>query len=203
LNAIIAAIAFQDYLARSGGVSAMRAACLLAFPMLFPACFLPAKVAASVREWREIPRLEDEFTKGVALLKAATAPVVCENLLMCYRAGKIPAFDPSFVMDQIVVGRINECEIVDMVETQRLSTVEFGDADVPAPATRQRFTKLFRQTVAERYRIALRTPEFSIAVPAGGLQSSPGGGMACAKVQRSGAAIPAERPRVEGAIGNP
>jgi hypothetical protein len=190
LDAIIVVIAFRDLFARRGSGSAMVAALLLAVPMLFPLCLLPGRVSASMREWHELPRLQDEFARGVSLLRSPASPILCENLLMCYRAGEPSAFDPFFVLDQIKTGRINECEILDLVESQRLGAVEIGDMDAPEPATRLRFTKPFMQALSRRYKVVLRTPRFTILMPADGPQLPAATGMPCVKAPGIGTATP-------------
>lgn len=173
LDAIIVVIAFRDFFAQRDSGSPAVAALLLALPMLFPLCLLPGKVSASFSEWHALPRLQSEFAKGVSLLRNSALPVLCENLLMCYAAGKPSAFDPFYVLDQIQMGRLDGCRIVELVESQRLGVVEIGDTDVPAPATRRRFTGPFMQALAQRYKVVLRTPELAIWMPAEAAQSPP------------------------------
>jgi len=186
LDAIIVVIAFGDYFARRGDRSAGTAALLLALPMLFPLCLLPSRVSASMREWRALPQLQDEFERGAGLLKDAASPVLCENLLMCYRAGKPSAFDPFFVLDQIKMGRIDACEIVDLVENQRLGAIEIGDMDAPEPPGRVRFTGQFMQALSGRYKVVLRTPEFTIRMPADGPRQAAATGAPCVKAPAGG-----------------
>ncbi len=170
LDAIIVPIAYTDYFARRPDASPNRAAWLLALPMLFPLCLLPSKIAGSLPEWRSLPLVQEQFAQGAGLLRAAPTPVLCENLLMCYQAGKPSAFDPYFVWDQIRLGRLDECSIVVLVARQQLGMVELGDVDRPEPParSRSRFTPLFMQALRQRYRILLRTAEFTLWVPQSG-----------------------------------
>jgi hypothetical protein len=169
LDSIIVVVAYDDYLHRRVALSARTSVLLLVGLMIFPVCQLPGRLSGSLREWRNLPHMQDDFATGVTLLRGSSSPVLCENLLMCQRAGKPSAFDPYFVRDQIELGRIDECQIVDLVEAQRLGMVELGDVDgrEPPARSRARFTKLFMQTLLRRYKISLQTPEFTIWVPTG------------------------------------
>jgi hypothetical protein len=174
LDAIIVVIAYHDLFSRKG-VPVMSAALLLAAPMLFPLFLLPGEVSGSLREWQRLPVMQDDFAEGVGLLRGSSSPVLCENLLMCYQAGKQSAFDLYFVQDQIKTGRISEDGIVDLVASRRLAMVEIGDVDGPEPAARSRarFTGRFMQTLLKQYRVVLRTPEFTVLVPGDGPPLSP------------------------------
>ena len=165
LDVVIAVTALHDHLGRRP-VAPAAAALLIGVPLLFPLSLLPGRIWANVGELFDRPRLEADFAAGVAALRGVPAPVVCENLLMCDAAGKSSAFDPFFVMDQIRTGRLDECRFVTMLEDQRLAAVEIGDIAAPEPPRYTRFTPLFLQTLARRYRVALRTPEFAIWLPA-------------------------------------
>jgi hypothetical protein len=168
LDAVIVVVAYGDYFTRTAVLSTRRSALFLFLLVIFPICQLPATLSASLREWHNLPRMQDDFERGVSLLRSSSSPVLCENLLMCERAGKASAFDPYFVRDQIKVGRIDACDIVDLVGAERIAMVELGDVDgrEPPARSRARFTKLFMQTLLTRYKISLQTPEFTLWVPA-------------------------------------
>ena len=167
LNCVIAVVAYEDYFNRLPALSTRQSVLFLAFLLILPACLLPRKISAGLREWRHLPQMQDDFARGASLLRSSSSPVVCENLLMCERAGKASAFDPYFARDQIRLGRINENDIIDLVKDRRLGMVEIGDYDRPEPPARThaRYTLLFLQALLENYDIALRTPEFTIWVP--------------------------------------
>ena len=167
LNCVIVVIAYEDYFQRTPALPARRSVALLLLLVLLPACLLPRKISVGLSEWRNLPQMQDDFARGVKLLRSSSSPVVCENLLMCERAGKASAFDPYFVRDQIRLGRIKESDIVEPVKDRRLGMVEIGDYDRPEPPTRThaRYTMLFLQTLLANYTISLRTPEFTIWVP--------------------------------------
>jgi hypothetical protein len=167
LDSVIVLLAYENYLSQKVVLPARQSVLLLLSLVLFPICLLPGRLSASLREWHNLPHMQDDFLSGVSLLRMSSSPVLCENLLMCERAGKASAFDPYFVRDQIKIRRIDDCEIVDLVEAQRLGIVELGDVDGQEPLTRSRsrFTKLFMQTLLRRYKVALHTPEFTILVP--------------------------------------
>ncbi len=172
LDAVIAVIACADYFAMPGRVTPNRLALVCVLPMLFPLSQLlfplsklPYSIVSGAIEWRELPEHEADFAAGVALLRQTSGPVVCENLLMCDEAGKPSAFDPYHVQDQIKLGRLDPGQFVAMVESQRLGAVEIGDVDLANPNGTTRFSKAFLQALAQRYSVALRTPEILIWVP--------------------------------------
>ena len=167
LNSMIVVLAYEDYFRRTVVVSARSAVLLLVCLMLFPICLLPGRLSASLREWHDLPPMQDDFARGLSLLRSSSSPVLCENLLMCEQAGKASAFDPYFVVDQIKLGRIDEPAIVELVKSQRLGVVELGDVDgrEPPARSRARFTKLFMQALLREYKICLQTPEFTLWVP--------------------------------------
>jgi hypothetical protein len=167
-DAVIFPLALSDYLACHRVWRAPVVSLVIALPVLVSLAFLPATTAASFREWRNLPRAEADFAEGVTLLRNTGRPVLCENLLMCYRAGKTSAFNPFFVLDQIKTGTFSARTFVDMLENRQLAAVEIGDTDVAEPPGRVRFPASFKRALAACYRVALRTPEFFVAVPAAG-----------------------------------
>ncbi|MGP8026844.1 MAG: ArnT family glycosyltransferase [Acidocella sp.] len=181
LDAVIAVIAGGEYFATPGRVTPRRVALLCVLPMLFPLSQLlfplsklPDSIVSGAIEWRELPQHEADFAAGVALLRQASGPVVCENLLMCDEAGKPSAFDPYHVQDQINLGKLDPQDFVAMVESQRFGAVEIGDIDLGNPKRTTRFSKAFLQALAQHYSPALRTPEIVIWVPAPPKASQPG-----------------------------
>jgi hypothetical protein len=118
-------------------------------------------------EWRQLPQAQTAFAAGVALLRGLPGPALCENLLMCERAGKPSVFDTYYVLDQIRLGRVDVRDITAMAVAQRFGAVEIGSTDTPERARQIRFTGAFMQALARRYKVALRTPDFVIWVPAG------------------------------------
>ncbi len=164
-EAIILPLALDAYLLRYYPRPGVRAGLVLALPVLFPLYFLPAKAEAAFAEWHALARSQRAFAAGVALLHHVSAPVVCENLLMCFRAGRTSAFDPFFALDQIRIGARDGGAIAALAASCRLGAVQFGDADVPEPASRVRFSPAFLAAVAKNYRPRLRTPEFQVLLP--------------------------------------
>ncbi len=172
MDAVISVIACADYFAVQGRATPGRAALLCVLPMLFPLSQilfplskLPNSIVSGAAEWRALPRHEADFAAGVGLLRQASGPVVCENLLMCDEAGKPSAFDPYYVQDQISLHKLDPREFVAMVESQRFAAVEIGDTDRGASKHTFRFSKAFLQALAQHYSLALHTPEIDVWVP--------------------------------------
>ncbi|MDD2704893.1 MAG: glycosyltransferase family 39 protein, partial [Acidocella sp.] len=131
LDAVIAVIAGCDYLARNPALTLGRALLLCLLPMLFPLSQLPGRMASGMAEWRQLPQAQTAFVGGVDLLRGVPGPALCENLLMCERAGKSSAFDPYYMLDQIRLGKIEAQDITVMAVTQRFGAVEIGSTDAP------------------------------------------------------------------------
>ncbi|MBB5374233.1 ArnT family glycosyltransferase [Acidocella aromatica] len=172
LDAVISVIACADYFAGHSRATLGRVALVCVLPMLFPLSQilfplskLPYSIVSGATEWRALPQHEADFAAGVSLLRQASGPVVCENLLMCDEAGKPSAFDPYHVQDQISLGKLDPREFVAMVESQRFGVVEIGDTDLGKPERTTRFSKAFLQALAQHYNLALHTPEINVWVP--------------------------------------
>jgi hypothetical protein len=106
--------------------------------------------------------------QAIALLKSTNGPAICEELLLCYDAGKPMDYDPYYVKDQILIGHIQEPSILAMLSAHHYAAIQI---DAPANATsvaykpNGRFTKPFWRVLLLQYRVALATHYYYIFVP--------------------------------------
>ena len=169
LTALLQPIALKDLAAPTGWTRGKvgRYAELLPYSLVILPLLLALQTGA---EWRKIGfygQRATEAERGAKLLHGASGPVACEDLLMCFRAGRTSAFDAYYVLDQIKLGRLQP-EIVDaQVRQRRLALVEIGCVDDPDRAGRSpsRFTPSFLAALNANYRPLLRGAVFSIYGP--------------------------------------
>lgn len=136
--------------------------CLL---LLFPFVWAPDHLIASIRENQALPEARAEFAAGVALLKTVPGPVVCENLLMCVRAGHPSAFYTYYVQSEIGLHRLPAAAITAMVTGRALRAVEIGTTDEPETPRHTQFTPDFLAALRTYYRLALHGRTVSIWMP--------------------------------------
>ena len=133
--------------------------------LLFPLVWAPAHFIAAIHEDQALPRARADFAAGVAVLKAVQGPVVCENLLLCARAGHVSAFSPYFVESQIRLGRLAPAAVTAMVEDGTLRAVEIGTTDLPEPPNHVLYPPDFLAALKQYDRLALARPGLAIWVP--------------------------------------
>jgi hypothetical protein len=113
------------------------------------------------------PALDAEFRQAVAFLQGRPGPAFCEDLLLCYDAGKPPLFDAFYVNSQLKIGRLREADLLAYVDGGRLPTIEI---EIPAgqlllPVASFRFSAPVMRAILERYRPAVRNSRFTLLVP--------------------------------------
>ncbi len=133
--------------------------------LLFPLIWAPDHFIAAIQQDRALPQTQADFAAGVALLKTVPGPVVCENLLMCARAGHASAFYTYYVDSQIRLHRLPAAAVTSMVAQRRLQAVEVGTTDKPEALRRAQFTPDFLAALKANYRLALQERAVSIWVP--------------------------------------
>jgi hypothetical protein len=133
--------------------------------LLFPLVWAPAHLIATLQEVEDLPHARADFAAGVALLKTVPGPVACENLLLCARAGHVPAFSTYYVQSQIRLHRLPEAAVTSMVAERLLQAVEIGTTDQPEAPRRVQFSPEFLAALRAHYRLALRERTVSIWTP--------------------------------------
>ena len=128
---------------------------------------LPSHIEEDVASHAGIPQAEQDFNAGVQFLRARQGPVLCENLLMCYEAGKPPEYD-LFVMDQLAKsGKVAEAAILQLLDQHRFSVVELDIAGNEAIAVAPRFrtSAAFMDRLLKNYKVEGRTASFAVFTP--------------------------------------
>ena len=124
----------------------------LAVPVLASVALVPMLIAADLNAWRRLPQQIRDARSTVAVLAAFRGPAICEDLLLCFRAGKPIGVDPFFVHDQIATGRLAEAAILRHLDPGRDTAIEI-EGRVDRPNARRRFTAAFMHRLFAHDRI--------------------------------------------------
>jgi hypothetical protein len=131
--------------------------------ILLPEQYQEDRLVAATR-----PDREAEAAQAVEFLKARPGAALCENLLLCYEAGKPMLYDAFFVDSQMRVGRLAGADIARMISGGQFRTIQIDLAadETLLPMRRLRFTSELMRAMAEHYKPAFRASNFAILVPA-------------------------------------
>lgn len=115
----------------------------------------------------QLPATTMAARKAIALLEGARGPAICEDLLLCYQAGKRMDYDAYYVKDQILAGHIGQSGITALIAAQHYAVIQFdGASDGPWPAEMAlRFTGSMQRAVLAAYRPVLVTPYYVVFMP--------------------------------------
>ena len=133
-------------------------ALVLALPALPGIIFVPGQIHADIKAQRNLPALTKSDRHTIMLLRRLPGPAICQDILLCFDAGKPLGFDPFFVKDQIATKRLNDADITAMLKAHRYAAVEVSSAlarTSAPPIKRRRFSQAFMQTLRAEYRPAL------------------------------------------------
>jgi len=140
---------------------------LLVVPFFYTSwILLPQRIGDDAAASRSTAQLEKEFAAGADFLKARPGPVLCENLLLCYAAGKPMTYD-NFAVEQLVkTGTLPEQRLIRMIDFHEYPTIQLDIAagEPIEPAARQGFSAAFMGELLARYRPAMRTSGFVVFV---------------------------------------
>ena len=109
-----------------------------------------------------------DFDYAVGLLRGRPGPALCEDLLLCFEAGKPFLYDPFFTMSMSKVGRVKEDDLVALVENHTFRTVQLNlSSREPAlrPGERPRFTARFMDALLRHYRTEARLSDYVVLIP--------------------------------------
>ena len=163
-NVFFEAVLLNVVLTMAACVEAPRA--WRALLLLFPLVWAPAHFIASLRADQALPQARAEFAAGVALLRPLPGPVLCENQLLCARAGHVSAFYSYYVLSQIKLHRLSNAAITAMLAQRRLQAVEIGMTNRPETLARAQFTPAFLAALQAHYRLVLPGRSVEIWRPA-------------------------------------
>ena len=166
---LIAAIGIGDLETKLIGLrfgSALLALALLA-PFLGIFAVLPRVLFGERQASQLRPGIDAEFRQAAEFLQSRPGPALCEDLLLCFDAGKPPLFDAFYARSQVKIGRLKETDLLNTIQTGRFPTIEIEvPADQPlAPVASFRFSKPVMGAILERYRPVLRGSRLTLMVP--------------------------------------
>jgi hypothetical protein len=140
----------------------------LAISTLAGVLMVPFQMHKDIAAQRCMPAVTKAAQQAIALLKSTNGPAICEDLLLCYEAGKPMDYDPYYVKDQILIGRVQESGILAMLTAHHYAAIQInGVVDTASLAHRTggRFTKPFLRTFLAEYRPVLINRTYSVFVP--------------------------------------
>jgi hypothetical protein len=73
-------------------------------------------------------------------LQKAPGPILCEDLLLCFEAGKPLVVDPFSANSQILTGRLEESTIIDEITQHRFALIELSAPIHPDAGHPERFS---------------------------------------------------------------
>jgi hypothetical protein len=140
----------------------------LTISTLAGALMVPFQIHNDIVAQLRMPTATKAAQQAIALLESMNGPAICEDLLLCYEAGKPMDYDPYYVKDQILIGRVQESSILAMLTAHHYAAIQInGTVDTASLAHRQggRFTKPFLRTLLAQYRPILINRTYSVFVP--------------------------------------
>ena len=140
----------------------------LVVPAMLSAVFVPFRLDRDLAARRNLAAATKDAREAARVLRSVHGPVICETILLCYQAGRTLDYDPYFVNDQVLIGRIRESEMLGMLTSHRYAAIEIDgvvDTASPLATSRRRFTKAFMQTLSAEYRLVRTDGTYSIFEP--------------------------------------
>lgn len=131
----------------------------LVITTLAGALMVPFQLHDDIVARRHLPAATAAAQQAIALLAATPGPAICEDLLLCYEAGKPMDFDPYYVRDQILIGRLPESGVLALLAARHYAVIQM-DARQEG-----RFTPAFLRVLASGYRAVRIGGNYSIFVP--------------------------------------
>jgi hypothetical protein len=167
---IVCALAFAEYAPLLAGVKhrGFLLAALLVAPAFGIAIATPLALRTDWGSLRALPDRGRDFDFAVKLLRSRPGPALCEDLLLCFEAGKPFTYDAYFANGRVKVGRVKEEELVALAENATFRTVQlnylFGEKNL-TPGERPRFTARFTEALMKHYRLEARLSDWGVLVP--------------------------------------
>lgn len=137
----------------------------LVVPLAGAAAFLPDRMMRDVQGARSIPHEEDDFAQAVAYVAGRPGRVYCNDLLICFEAGKPEEMMTYFVSSQLGTGKLPEADVKNLIDTYRFNTIELraSGKNVVEPG---QWMGGVAKDIGERYRVGLYSGGFALLIPA-------------------------------------
>ena len=114
-------------------------ALLFALPIVTRSPYFGASPLDLFAVLREYHLQDDQFDRIEALLQKETGPVLCEDLLLCFEAGKPLVIDTFSATSQIRANRFDAAVVIDAIRHHRFSLIELPVPIHPYPDQPDRF----------------------------------------------------------------
>ena len=118
-------------------------AVLVVLPALTGVVHVPRQVNSDLKSWHQLPRLREAAVRGVEVLDGVAGPVLCENILLCFEAGKPMGPDANFIQGQVRLGRMSEGVLLSQIEARYYGAVEIGEEASRADCPRECAAAIF------------------------------------------------------------
>lgn len=141
---------------------------VLVAPVLTGAVFVPFQLQNDLATQRHLSIVTKAAQNTITLLRSANGPAICEDILLCYEADKPLDYDPYFVNDQLLIGRLKESYVLTMLVSHHYAAIEIDgivNTTSLVATKRRRFTKAFMQTLLAEYRPVLTDGIYSVFEP--------------------------------------
>jgi hypothetical protein len=168
---MVSALIFAEYAPRLGGVRhrGFLLAALLVAPVFGAAIVLPQALRDDYYLLKSLPDRGRDFDRQVNLLRNRPGPALCEDILLCFDAGKPFTYDAYFAGSQVKAGRLKEDDLIALAANAGFRTVQVqknsADGENLAPGKRSRFTARFMEALLKRYRLQERLSRSFVLVP--------------------------------------
>lgn len=140
----------------------------LGIATLSAALMVPAQLAKDIAAATSLPAATGAAQAAIATLRAENGPAICEDLLLCYDAGKPMDYDPYYVHDQIEIGRFRPASILAALNTHHYAAIQLDgylNGNRLPPRNVGRFTHPFLTTLYSRYQPVFVSRAYVVFVP--------------------------------------
>jgi hypothetical protein len=140
----------------------------LTIATLFAALMVPAQVQKDIAAALLLPATTQAAQQAIARLQATNGPAICEDLLLCYDAGKPMDYDPYYVKDQIMIGRLQERGILGALTSHHYAAIQidgFLNGNLLPRRNVGRFTNPFLTTLYSQYQPVFVSHRYIVFVP--------------------------------------
>jgi hypothetical protein len=164
--AIVGALVFSEYAPLAAGWKSrgFLLTVLLTAPSFGVLIQIPTTLRGDRTKLRSIGDRARDFDSAVTLLRSRPGPALCEDLLLCFEAGKPYTYDAFVMKDMVKLGRVKEDDLVKLLEDGGISTVQLNGGYV-TQGERLRFTASFMKALLNRYRVEKQLSGYVVMVP--------------------------------------
>jgi hypothetical protein len=128
---------------------------------------VPSRVDYDIQAMMRLPAATMATRQAVGLLEASDGPAICEDLLLCFQAGKPLDYDPYYVKDQILIGHVRDASVVALLNAHHYGAIQVSGAvqGTWQAGMHSRFTQAFEQSLLATYRPILIGPFYVVLGP--------------------------------------